>query len=77
LEGIQLLHGGFLLFNPANLSRTRAPVKQRRQTIQFFGSTHGIDVDPPVGFVPHPSGQSHARRLTLNEPTESNALHAP
>jgi hypothetical protein len=72
-----LLHGGFLLFNPANLGHTRPQVQKRRQLPQLIGSAGGVDLNPAIIFVTDPAVHPDLAGVLLNEEAKSNTLHTP
>jgi len=70
-----LLHGGFLLFNPANLGKTRTLMEQSGELIQLIRLTCRIHLNPPVVFISNPAAQTELHSMLFDEPTEANPLH--
>ncbi len=53
----QLLHGGFLLFNPAHLGVQRPLMQARGQAIQLIRCADRVDVHSSVVFIAGPAAQ--------------------
>ena len=70
-----MLHGSFLLFNPAYLGHARPLVQQCRQLIKLIESAGRVNLYPPVIFVSHPPAYSYIARVLLDVPAKSNPLH--
>jgi hypothetical protein len=75
-KGTQLLHGSFLLFNPANLGHARAPVQKRRQFPQLIGSADRVNLDPAIVFIANPAAHPNIVRILRDEPAEPDTLHS-
>jgi len=72
-----LLHGGFLLFNPANLGHARPLVQKCRQLAQLIRSAGRVDLNPAIIFVADPPAHPDLARVLLDEEAKSNTLHTP
>lgn len=72
-----MLHGRFLLFNPAHLGHARTAMQERRKTIERLGVSDGVDLHPAVILVADPPSQSDLVGGVFNEPAEADSLHAP
>ena len=71
-----MLHGGFVLFNPADVGATRARAEVSGEAGELVGRANGVYADPAVIFVADPAGDSQFVRTMLGEPAEADALDA-
>ncbi len=72
-----MLHGSFVLLNPAHLSSWRTLVQESGKLIQRRRWTDGIHLHTPVVFVLHPSAQAESFRVCLDKPAEAHPLNTP
>jgi hypothetical protein len=75
-KGTQLLHGSFLLFNPAHLCRTGSPVQKCCQLIELIGRTGGVNLYPAIVLITDPASYTNITGVRLDEPAISHSLHA-
>jgi hypothetical protein len=71
-----LLHGSFLLFNPANLGRARPPIENRRQLLQLAGSADRVNLYAAIVFIANPAAHADVGGVLLDEPSEPDTLHS-
>ena len=72
-----MLHGSFLLFNPAHLGHAGPLVQKSRQLTQLIGNTGGVNLHPAVVFIADPASYPDPSRIFLNEITKTNPLDPP
>jgi hypothetical protein len=72
-----LLHGRFLLFNPAHYGHARPHVQVSGEPVQQSWCAHGVDTDGAIGFIAYPTGQAQLNGSRINELAKPNTLHPP
>ena len=72
-----MLHGGFVLLNPAHLSCGGTFVQESGKLIQRRRWTERINLHTPIVFVLHPPTQPESFCVCLDKPAESHALNTP
>lgn len=70
-----MLHGGFALFNTADVGIGRSLMKVASHFVELVGSTGGVDVNPPVIQISGPAIYADEGGILANEMAESDALH--
>jgi hypothetical protein len=71
-----LLHGCFLLFNPADFGHPWTLAQEAGEFVQLVSGTRCIDLHPAIVLVADPTPETDKRSVILNEPAESDTLHA-
>jgi hypothetical protein len=69
-----LLHGGFLLINPAHLRAPRPLVEQRRECPELVDGTDRVHLDSSVVLIANPASKTETSRVLLDEVAKPDAL---
>lgn len=72
-----MLHGRFLLINPANFGHPWTHPQIAGKFVQLLEVSHRVDLDAAIVFIAHPPAKTQSLRLVFHKPAESDSLNAP
>jgi hypothetical protein len=70
-----LLHGRFLLFNPADLRQTGPDMQVSGEPVEQLSRAYRVHMNRAVGFIANPSRQTQLARFCDGEVPETDALN--